>query len=220
MSAAAPAAGASAAVSGTFAIAVLRWEHERQAAMVLSRAFVDDPLVTAICKAPAAECMERMRWGFRVALRSHCLAGQPAWMIAGAEAAPVGVVLATRAGGRAAPHATERSDLLFAIRGFWHVGLRAGLRGFKAAQIIAAQAPTEPFTYLRTLGVDPALHGRGLGSRLVEQVLHTAPPSLPVYLETAKERNLSFYARHGFACVGDFSCIGVRVWRLIRPATA
>src|SRR5512140_2644520 len=62
-------------------VSVLRWEDERAAAAVLARAFVDDPLVIAICDAPPAEREERMRWGFRVAIRSHCLTAQPAWMI-------------------------------------------------------------------------------------------------------------------------------------------
>jgi ribosomal protein S18 acetylase RimI-like enzyme len=210
--------GASAAAHGPHPIAVLRWEHEQQAAAVLARAFVDDPLVIAICNLPALERRKRMQWGFRVALRSHCLAAQPAWAIMDSAAAPGGVVLVTRA--RAPAQAVAQSDLLFTLRGFWHIGLRAGLRGFRAAQLIAVQAPPEPFTYLRTLAVDPELQGRGLGSRLVEQVLRAAPISLPVYLETATERNLAFYARHGFECRGEFSCLGVRVWRLVRPAAA
>lgn len=207
---------APAAVREARAIAALRWEHEQQAAAVLARAFVDDPLVMAIWAAPAAERQQRILWGFRVALRSQCLAAQPAWAMLDAGGGLIGVVLVTRA--HAAAPVAARSDLLFTLRGFRHVGVRAGLRGFRAAQLIAAQTPREPFTYLRTLGVDPAFQRHGVGARLVEHVLRTAPASVPVYLETAKEGNLPFYARHGFECRGEFSCLGVRVWRLLRPA--
>ena len=202
-------------ITGEPALAVLRWEDERRGAAVLARAFVDDPLVTAICEAPAAERQERMCWSFRIALRSHALGRQPAWTVVDAGGAPLGVVLVTRSRLSAQP----RSDLLFTLRGLRHVGVRAALRGFKAAQAIATHAPPEPFTYLRTLGVDPEHQGRGVGSRLVEQVLRAAPPALPVYLETAKQQNLSFYARHGFEVAGEFRCLDVPVWRLLRRVT-
>jgi len=197
-----------------YSIGVLRWDDECAVAAVLARAFVDDPLVRTICDMPSPQRLERMRWGFRVAVRAHCLSAQPAWTIVNAAGEPVGVVLVSRAG--AAPPA--RSDVLFTLRGFWHIGLRAGIRGARAADIIMMHAPVEPFTYLRTLGIDPALHGCGLGSRLVEQVLRVAPSTMPVYLETAKRDNIRFYARHGFQCIGEFRCLSVPVWRLRRPA--
>lgn len=56
--------------------------------------------------------------------------------------------------------------------------------------------------YLAILGVDPAHQGRGVGSQLLTEVLPRADASgLPVYLETDKERNLAFYARHRFELV-------------------
>ena len=195
-------------------VAVLRWEEERAAAAVLARAFVDDPLVQAICPGPAAERQRRIWWSFRIAVRSHCLARQPAWTIIDHAARPVSLVLVMRP--RTQPEAM--SDFLFALRGLWRIGLHAGMRGSQAAQIIAAHAPPQPFTYLRTLGVDPEWQGRGLGSRLVGWVIQAAPAAFPVYLETAKERNLAFYAHHGFTCIGQFDCLDVPVWRLIRPA--
>ncbi len=149
-----------------------------------------------------------------MAVRGHCLAAQPGWTMTGPDTLPRAAVLMTRA----RTQSDISADLFFTIRGLLHIGLRTAMRGLQAAHIIAEHVPTEPFTYLRTLGVDPDLHGRGLGSRLVEQVIRTATPLLPIYLETAKERNLSFYGRHGFHPLGEFHCLGVRVWRLLRPA--
>ncbi len=200
--------------AASYMLAGLQWANEQRIASVLARAFVDDPLVIAICAGSAAERERRMLWSFRIAVRGHCLATQPGWTLSGADMVPLAAVLMTRP----RMQVDISADLLFTVRGLLHIGLGMGVRGFQAARIIAEHAPAEPFTYLRTLGVHPNMHGRGLGSRLVEQVIRAAPPALPVYLETAKERNLSFYLRHGFECIGKFHCLGVPVWRLLRPA--
>jgi GNAT superfamily N-acetyltransferase len=204
------------AAPNSYTLGVLNWEREQAIAIMLARAFADDPLVMAICAGSMAERLRRMQWNFRIAVRSHCLAAQPGWTMDAPDAAPVAAVLVTR------PHAQVDigADLLFAVRGLLHLGMSAGMRGLHASRIIAAHTPREPFTYVRTLGVDPDLHGRGVGSRLVDQVIRTAPVSLPLYLETAKARNLTFYARHGFERIGEFRCLGVPVWRLLRPPAA
>jgi GNAT superfamily N-acetyltransferase len=199
----------------SYTLGVVHWPGERQIAAVLARAFVDDPLVIAMCAAPPAQRERRMLWSFRIGVRSHCLAAQPGWTLAGPGAVPVAAVLMTRPG----MQVDISADLLFTLRGLLHMGVRTGVRGFQAARAIAARVPPEPFTYLRTLGVHPGLRGRGLGSRLVEQVVRSAPVSLPVYLETAKENNVAFYTRHGFDCIEEFRCLGVPVWRMLRPAT-
>jgi GNAT superfamily N-acetyltransferase len=195
------------------AVRRLAWEDEREAAEVLARAFVDDPLVVAICGGSARKRRRRMWWSFRVALRSHCMARQPAWAAIDSEGCARAVALATR------PRASVdvKADLLFSLRSLFAVGWAAALRGIEAAQTIAAHEPRAPFTYLRTLGVDPVWQRQGLGSALVRQVVGAAPSGLPVYLETAKSENLRFYARHGFDCCGEFRCLGVAVWRLLRP---
>lgn len=140
---------------------------------------------------------------------------QPAWTIRDAAGHMQGVVLLTRP--RAVVPPTV--DVLFALWGLLHIGWRVGWRGATAARIIADHLPIPPFTYLRTLGVAPEVHCRGLGSRLMERVLSAAPAGVPIYLETAKEANLAFYARHGFHCLGEFRCLDVPVWRLLRPAS-
>jgi GNAT superfamily N-acetyltransferase len=198
----------------SYTLGAVHWRGERQIAAVLARAFVDDPLVLAMCAAPPAQRERRMVWSFRIAVRGHCLAAQPGWALTGPDAAPVGAVLTTRP----CVQMDISADVLFTLRALVHMGIRTGVRGAQAARIIAAHAPRQPFTYLRTLGVHPDLHRRGLGSQLVEQVVRTAPASLPVYLETAKEKNVSFYTRHGFECIGEFRCLGVPVWRMLRPA--
>jgi ribosomal protein S18 acetylase RimI-like enzyme len=65
---------------------------------------------------------------------------------------------------------------------------------------IDRQHPSEPkHFYLAMLGVAPAAQGQGLGSRLMQPVLELCDTDgVPAYLESSKESNIAFYARHGF----------------------
>ncbi len=66
-----------------------------------------------------------------------------------------------------------------------------------------------PHWYLAILGTDPDAQGRGLGSRLLAPVLERCDEDgVGAYLESSKERNIAFYARHGFRVM--------RAWRLPR----
>ncbi|GIW46010.1 MAG: hypothetical protein KatS3mg077_3292 [Candidatus Binatia bacterium] len=192
----------------------LAWADERAAAAMLARAFAEDPLVRAICGPPARRQRERMWWSFRLSLRAHCLSPQPGWVLRDRAGKIGGVVLVSYPGARlsAAP------DTWFSLYTLWHIGWAAAQRGVEAARIIARNLPAPPFLYVRTLGVDPAIQGRGLGSRLLEHALAAPGAPVPAYLETARPSNLRFYGSHGFQCIGSFSCIGVPVWRLWRRA--
>ena len=59
--------------------------------------------------------------------------------------------------------------------------------------------PPAPHYYLAVLGTDPEAQGRGVGSALMRPVLDACDrDGIPAYLESSKERNIDFYARHGF----------------------
>ena len=63
--------------------------------------------------------------------------------------------------------------------------------------------PRETHWYLGTLGTDPDRQGHGVGSALLGTVLDRLDAEgVPAYLESSKERNLAFYARHGFQVTG------------------
>ena len=66
------------------------------------------------------------------------------------------------------------------------------------SQMHKAHAPGRHW-YLFLLGVDPAFHGQGVGSQLLEQgVARARVQELPIYLETQTEANVAFYTRRGF----------------------
>ncbi len=72
--------------------------------------------------------------------------------------------------------------------------------------------------YLFVLGVDPERQGQGVGGKLIQPVLERADKDqLPCYLETMKERNVTFYKKHGFEVVVDDQFKdGPRYWTMKR----
>ncbi len=83
---------------------------------------------------------------------------------------------------------------------------------------IDARHPTSPHMYLAVLGTDPSAQGRGIGSALLAPVLRQCDEDgVPAYLESSKERNVAFYARHGFRVREELPLPrGPRMWLMWR----
>jgi GNAT superfamily N-acetyltransferase len=85
--------------------------------------------------------------------------------------------------------------------------------------LIESMHPHEPHWYLATLGTDPEVQGRGIGSALMRPVLELCDvEGWPAYLESSKERNVPFYARHGFEVVKEVPLPGggPSIWTMWR----
>lgn len=199
-----------------YQIEPLRWSEQHSVAEVLVRAFQDDPLVNAICGPANPDGRRRMYWSFLLSVRGHSLSSQPAWVVRHRQGRCAAVVLVSRPG----MALQSRSDVWFSLRALCRIGWSATRRGVEAAEAIVRHAPPVPFTYVRTLAVDPSVQRHGLGSALLSHVFAHSPPAWPVYLETARERNVLFYSQHGFECIGTFRCLDVTIWRMFRPAAA
>jgi GNAT superfamily N-acetyltransferase len=90
---------------------------------------------------------------------------------------------------------------------------------FTMLTLIESMHPRQPHWYLATLGTDPVAQGRGIGSALLRPVLnHCDAEGLPAYLESSKERNVPFYARHGFEVVKEVPLPGggPTIWTMWR----
>jgi GNAT superfamily N-acetyltransferase len=84
---------------------------------------------------------------------------------------------------------------------------------------IERKHPPEPVHwYLSVLGVDPAAQGGGLGTALLKPVLDQCDSDgVSAYLESSKERNLDFYARHGFRVTEELRLPrGPKIWTMWR----
>ena len=90
--------------------------------------------------------------------------------------------------------------------GFFASPVMIGWRGFRRIRAYARvksrlrrNIVSGPHWYLTVIGVDPALQGKGWGSRLVRYVSERADAGgVPMYLETTNERNIPFFERGGF----------------------
>jgi len=109
----------------------------------------------------------------------------------------------------------ERSGAaLWAGPGRWREDLRESLmllpmlpvllprivRSTHAVREIERRHPVRPHYYLSVLGTEPQQQGGGIGSALLGPVLQRCDTEgVGAYLESSKESNVDFYARHGFA---------------------
>jgi GNAT superfamily N-acetyltransferase len=148
------------------------------------------------------------------------------------DAEPFGEVWVAHTGGRVACAAVwlppgayprnQRRDATLALRAVPTMA-RSGRRGRAALRLLNAtevehKKVTEPHFYLAVLGTDPCFQRSGAGSAALQPVLDRCDSEgLPAYLETQKEENLAYYARHGFELVQQLDIKGVPpIWTMLR----
>lgn len=202
-------------------VALLFPGQNREAAAVLARAFVNDPLVAAIVGADASEQdrIRRMIGLFGVMLTEQRHHGQPTvgvldnGRVAGA-AIIEQVAHASSSVGTILSGITQLPALMSAL-GF--DGLR---RAISALDALLKNRPPEPHLYLNVLGVDPPFQRRHFGIAILDYLrdqTRQRPDLAGVYLETATEANVAYYTRSGYRVISEFAPIGVRMWRMMQP---
>ncbi len=161
----------------------------RELAAMLARAFQDDPVSIFSFPDPAKRAKALPRF-FEIELRHEYMGDGEIYVpedLAGAALwAPPGK---PRPGLRALVHLMP---LVPAI------GARLP-RMLRLVQATESRHPKEPHFYLGVLGTEPSRQHRGVGSALLKPVLERCDgEGIPAYLESSKESNVPFYARHGF----------------------
>ena len=116
-----------------------------------------------------------------------------------------------------------RRDLLTNVRAAADLLRTAASGSARAFALLAAVDKAhhevhEPHYYLAMLGTDPLFQRSGAGSAVLAPVLERCDAEgLPAYLETQKEANIAYYARHRFELVQK---IDMRrcppIWTLLR----
>jgi ribosomal protein S18 acetylase RimI-like enzyme len=81
----------------------------------------------------------------------------------------------------------------------------------------ATHDPDEEHWHVGPVGVEPGFQGRGIGVKVVREVCAELDGRARVgWLETDKERNVSFYRSLGFTVVDTATILGVPTWFMRR----
>jgi GNAT superfamily N-acetyltransferase len=108
---------------------------------------------------------------------------------------------------------------LLGIRLFMTAGITAVPRLVRGFSKIEKGHPHAPHHYLAVLGTDPSAQGQGLGTAVLKPVLDRCDADgVAAYLESSKERNVAYYARHGFKVTQELDVPGggPRIWLMWR----
>jgi GNAT superfamily N-acetyltransferase len=182
----------------------------------LARAFYDDPL-----------------FGFFVPNLLKQMKSLISFMNSGVkDALPFGDVWVAHSDGKVASAAVwlppgayprgVRRDLMTYVRTaptLYHTGRRIGRAVALLGAVDKAHHDIEgPHYYLGILGTDPEFQRSGAGSAVLAPVLERCDTEgLPAYLETQKESNIAYYARHRFEVVQKLEVNGCPPsWTLLR----
>jgi hypothetical protein len=181
-------------------------EAERRALVdVLARAFQDNPMNLAIHAGSSRRRIRANGAGLRALVLDSGDATEKRVIRMGDRV--VGGWIATRPGLFPLPPPSVSRQ----IGCFLHQGIRAMDQWGRASRALAELHPREAHWYLAVLGVEPTLHGKGLGAALLAELHRLAAASpAPIYLESDHPRSVGFYRRLGYSerCVREVN--GVR----------
>jgi ribosomal protein S18 acetylase RimI-like enzyme len=185
----------------------------QEGARVLGRAFQDDPVAVSILRAVSpATRIERLTVVFSADLNACERRGMPIHVRENERIAGVAIVHAP--GVYPLPITTQRGILLKTVLGN---GLYGCGRWLTYLRHIEKQHIKDPHYYLEFISVEPDLHGRGLGSSMLQHLSNSADEDhVGCFLETGNPKNVPLYQRFGFEAVAEEQIIGVNtcfMWR-------
>lgn len=94
---------------------------------------------------------------------------------------------------------TLKSILLDAKLALSVIGLSNIKKAMNRESKIDKLHPQEPFYYLWFIGVDPSQQNKGIGTKLMNDVINeAASKQRPIYLETSTLKNIPWYEKFGF----------------------
>jgi ribosomal protein S18 acetylase RimI-like enzyme len=179
-------------------------------AAMLARAFWDDPVASWAWRPDhlRPKALER----FQATRLRQLIGGEELWttddLTSAALWAPPG-----------AGHSTLRETAMM-VPCFVHprLALRGPLVGYGWDRLERAHPHDPQHYYLAILGTEPDAQGQGLGSAVLRPVLDRCDEDqVCAYLESSKERNVAFYARHGFRVLSEIRFPrGPIMWRMWR----
>lgn len=185
----------------------------RQAAQVLGRAFLDEPVSQTVYRGLSREKMlKNLTVDFTGELSVCIKRGEPLHISQDGEVVAAAAIYPPGA------YPLSKLDDLRLL--FWTVwahspyDIRRWMRWLEEA---GKHHPQEPHYYLEYIGVEPDQQGKGLGSMILEELSKRADRArVGCYLETASQINLPLYRHYGFEIVQEEEIIGLPAWFMWR----
>jgi ribosomal protein S18 acetylase RimI-like enzyme len=165
----------------------------------LAAAFVDDPLFDWFSRTDARRDGARLDF-FRFFMKALVLPSGETLRPASGGGAAIWMGSETQ-GSNTLGEELQALPVLLGLTGWRRFPRMVRLRGV----MDKAHPMDRPHAYLWFLGVTPEAQGRGIGSRLLKAKLDQLDLSgTPAFLETATERNVALYRRHGFDVIAQY----------------
>jgi ribosomal protein S18 acetylase RimI-like enzyme len=162
-------------------------------AEAMGAAFEDDPVVAWFWRRPSRR-RERVAGWYDLVARTHYLEHGEVF-VAEEEGEIAGCAMWSRPGSWRLSTRAELAATRYAVP---RLGLHLPFASV-AMRRIEARHPDARHWYLSELGVRPQSQGRGLGSKLMFEILARCDhDGVPAYLESSTERSRALYERHGF----------------------
>jgi ribosomal protein S18 acetylase RimI-like enzyme len=181
----------------------------------LAAAFTDDPLFDWFSRPDARRDAARLNF-FRFFMTSVVAANGETLRPASGGGAAVWMGSETQ-GPNSLVEELRALPVLLRLTGWGRFGRLARLR-----EVMDRAHPMDrPHAYLWFLGVTPQAQGHGIGSRLLKSKLDQLDADgIPAFLETATERNVALYRRHGFDVIKPYRAApdGPPMWAMWREA--
>jgi GNAT superfamily N-acetyltransferase len=197
------------------AITRITRQSYRQAAQVLARAFVDEPVSVASYKGFSSERRVRaLEVDFSNEILSCIRRGYPIQVNMSDKIVAAAVIFPP--GSYPLPLAEQYLLLFKSLIG---IGIYDFRDYFKWLTTVSRYHPREAHYYLYYLGVEPEHQGKGYGTMILKHLTALADASgVGCYLENSNPRNVPLYTRAGFTCVKEMEIVGIRSWLMWRPA--
>jgi len=189
-------------------------DRVNEAVALIGRAFQDDPWAIFSC-ADSDERAQWLPWGFWPDVWMGCLHG----VLLGTTGRLEGVAAAVGPDGGGfsrdddAQYGYARCRAVLGAE-TWDPIMDRARAAFRPGYAVLEQEVPEPHWYLDTLAVEPARHGQGIGSRLLQAVhAHSDADGLPITVFTFQPKNLPLYRRHGYVVIcGEAAPVGLPPW--------
>jgi len=188
----------------------------RQAAFVLGKAFVDEPVSALIYRRFSPQQRVRaLTVDFSAELLVNLRIGCPIQVEDDGSVAAAAIIYPPRT--YPLPWYVGWIFLIKSVLRNGRYDIRSWIRWLNEVDKIH---PTEPHYYLECIGVEPSYHRKGLGSLIMDHLITRADADrCGCYLENADHRNIPFYERFGFQIIDQKEIVGIPTWFMWRKSS-